>query len=522
MTITKAEKLRKDFDKIRNGSEENILKVVTNFCYFFLRDEKSRPIKLTPMQQSMVVSCLKKKEGEQGVVIVAPRGSGKSFALSIAVTIWLYFYRSGEEVFILAPFIDQTKKIFSYVLGFFESAPEMSRLIRHIRFDNVPVLRLTDGSVLKPRSVSRTNKGQSVRGQHATFLVVDESPYIGDDIFISNVEPMTIRHKPPFVNIGTPFSKDNHFYRYLYDEAYGNFTRLFFTYKDALVKGDAYEPAYSEDFILQKKEQWASNPEQFDVEFNCKFLEQAGRFISYNSVKDKIFENYSLDRNTDGENYISVDFGRMKNSTVISCFEKIIDGGVSKVKLKDIEEIIPKEDALPYPAQRSRIIGMAKKYYVKKIIIDATGMGLGQFDDLKKELLGNEIVVVPFKFTTGGLNDKTQSYIDFREYLQQGRMIFPNPKFLVEAGQIKSARLVEKGMDQLFDLSYEIKNANMRIVCLPRRHDDFPDCWMMAGVKILPMPRQEGHVSVLPLKIFSSKRVDFEKNFKQWKEGYYE
>jgi len=515
----KAETLRNQFDQLRKGPDESLIKVIKSFCYTFLKDDRQRKVKLTPMQLSMVLACFK----NQNVAIVAPRGSGKSFALAVAITMWLYFYRAGEEVFVLAPFIDQTKKIFSYVLNFFESAPELRKMIRHIRFDNTPVLRLHDGSVLKPRSVSRTNKGKSVRGQHATFLVVDESSLIGDDIFIPNVEPMVVRHQAPFINIGTPFSKNNHFYRYLYDDAYNDFKRLFFTYKDGLIRGDAYEPAYSEEFIEQKKKQWADHPERFDTEFGCRFMEDSGRFIPYGSVKDKIFERYRLDRNSDGENYVSVDFGRMKNSTVISCFEKVYDAGISKIKLKDIEEIIPSKDALAFPIQRQRIINMSRKYNCRKIIIDATGIGLGQLDELKKELGEDEIKVVPFKFTSTGETSKSKSYIDFREYLQQGRIIFPYPKYLAEIGQLKSARLIEKGLDQLFDLGYEIRtDMNLVVKCLPNHHDDFCDSWLMAAVKILSEPKPEGHVISAPLQITSTQRVDFGEKFRYWKEGRYE
>ena len=505
--------LKNKFDKIRNGEEDKLLEVIKNFCLTFLKDDRGRAVKLTPMQESMVLTSLK----HQSVAIVAPRGSGKSFALAVTITIWMYFYRSGEEVFVLAPFIDQTKKIFSYVLSFFESTAELRKMIRHIRFDNSPILRLEDGSVLKPRAVSRTNKGKSVRGQHATFLVIDESSLIEDDIFVSNVEPMVTRHHAPFINIGTPFSKNNHFYRYLYNEEFNDFRRLFFSYKDGMIKGGAYEAAYSEEFIEKKKKQWALNPEAFDIEFGCKFLEESGRFIIYDSVKDKIFERYGFDRSSGGENFISVDFGRMKNSTVISCFEKLVDADVTKIKLKDIEEIIPEKDGLAFPIQRQRIISMAKSYNCKKIIIDATGMGLGQLDELKRELSGDDIKIIPFKFKSVGEDTKTKNYIDFREYLQQGRVIFPHPEHLIKIGQLKSARLIEKGLDQLFDLRYEIRNSNLVIVLLPHHQDDFADCFMMAAVKILPQPQVEGHVTGYIQKMFPSRRIEFNEKFKYWK-----
>ena len=109
------------------------------------------------------------------------------------------------------------------------------------------------GTIMRRAPISPTNQGQAIRGQHPTFLIVDESPLISDELFVDNVEPSIIANSAPFINLGTPKSKENHMYRYLYDEAYsGTFKRLHFTWADAIVKGEGFTAPYDEQDMLDK------------------------------------------------------------------------------------------------------------------------------------------------------------------------------------------------------------------------------------------------------------------------------
>jgi hypothetical protein len=58
-------------------------------------------------------------------------------------------------------------------------------------------------------------------------------------LFVDNVEPAIVSNKAPFINLGTPKSKENHMWRYLYDDAYNNsFERMVFTWRDAVSRGE--------------------------------------------------------------------------------------------------------------------------------------------------------------------------------------------------------------------------------------------------------------------------------------------
>ena len=92
------------FEKCRMD-EGKMLKLVKAFCETYLVDNKQRPLKLRPLQEEIIVKSLTHREdgGQRKLAILAPRGSGKSYALAVAVTIYMFFKRFRDLIFVLAP-----------------------------------------------------------------------------------------------------------------------------------------------------------------------------------------------------------------------------------------------------------------------------------------------------------------------------------------------------------------------------------------------------------------------------------
>ena len=97
-------KLENIFEECRH-SEDKMRKLVKAFCHTYLIDNKSRPLKLRPLQEDIIIKSLTypKDSIQRKLAILAPRGSGKSFALSVAVVVYMFFKRFRDLVFILAP-----------------------------------------------------------------------------------------------------------------------------------------------------------------------------------------------------------------------------------------------------------------------------------------------------------------------------------------------------------------------------------------------------------------------------------
>ena len=487
--------LEKIFAKCRDDKEK-MRKLVRAFCNAYLIDNKQRPLRLRPLQEDIVLECLiNRTDGKQKkLAILAPRGSGKSFALSVAVTIYMFFNRFRDLVFILAPTEDQAALIFNYVYRHFADNTFLNGLVANYRFHNKPNITLKGGTIMRRAPLAPSNQGQAIRGQHPTFLVVDESPLIDDKLFIDNVEPAIVSNKAPFINLGTPKSKDNHMWRYLYDDNYADtFTRLHYTWRDAVKKGEAYSAPYTEEEMLDKMMEWGEESIYWRTEYECEFVESVANIFSPEKIK-RCYDDYELIR-LDGDGFkrggnitVGVDIGKSVNSTVISAWSLDKSDTENIARLVYLEEINARTGGHDIPYQRQRIMDVTNQLGASRLIVDCTGIGGAVEQDLRLACLDSGVHFVPFVFTGGPKGTKTQMYRDFVSYIQQNRVKVPNPENL----EPDMAKLIHKWTKEHIELEYTMDAANKteKIAAPSGKHDDYCDSSAMgihATLSMLPM-----------------------------------
>jgi hypothetical protein len=483
------------FAKCRDDKEK-MRKLVRAFCNAYLIDNKQRPLRLRPLQEDIVLECLiNRTDGKQKkLAILAPRGSGKSFALSVAVTIYMFFNRFRDLVFILAPTEDQAALIFNYVYRHFADNTFLNGLVANYRFHNKPNITLKGGTIMRRAPLAPSNQGQAIRGQHPTFLVVDESPLIDDKLFIDNVEPAIVSNKAPFINLGTPKSKDNHMWRYLYDDNYADtFTRLHYTWRDAVKKGEAYSAPYTEEEMLDKMMEWGEESIYWRTEYECEFVESVANIFSPEKIK-RCYDDYELIR-LDGDGFkrggnitVGVDIGKSVNSTVISAWSLDKSDTENIARLVYLEEINARTGGHDIPYQRQRIMDVTNELGASRLIVDCTGIGGAVEQDLRLACLDSGVHFVPFVFTGGPKGTKTQMYRDFVSYIQQNRVKVPNPENL----EPDMAKLIHKWTKEHIELEYTMDAANKteKIAAPSGKHDDYCDSSAMgihATLSMLPM-----------------------------------
>ena len=470
--------LEEVFEKCRLD-EKRMTLLVRAFCQSYLIDQKRRPLKLRPLQERIVVKCLTYPDGDvdkhRKLAILAPRGSGKSYALSVAVCIYMFFKRFRDLVFVLAPSEDQASLIFNYVYRHFADNAFLMSLIDHFRFHNKPNITMKGGTVLRRAPIAASNQGQAIRGQHPTFLVVDESPLIDDKLFIDNVEPCILSNRAPFVNLGTPKSKENHMYRYLYDEDYeGSFDRLHFTWRDAVKPGRAYSAPYTEEDMLTKMMEWGEDSIYWRTEYECEFVESTSNIFNPELLRGCFTGDTFVEF---GEKYpncvVGVDIGKSVNSTVISVWALGKDDDKNVASLIYLEEIGPKTGGHDIPYQRKRIMDVAVSFGAGRVVIDATGIGGAIEQDIRVDCIKEEIHFIPFIFTGGPKGTKTQVYRDYVSYVQQGCIKVPDPKNLPP----DQSRLMNKWYREHVTLEYTMDAANKteKIAAPDGKHDDYCD-----------------------------------------------
>jgi len=470
------------FEKVRQDKDK-MLKLVRAFCQAYLVDQKQRPLKLRPLQENIIIECLTLRDDDRQkkVAILAPRGSGKSYALSVAVVIYMFFKRFRDLIFVLAPSEDQAALIFNYVYRHMADSPILDSLVDNYRFHNKPSITMKGGTIMRRAPLAPSNQGQAIRGQHPTFCIVDESPLIDDNLFVDNVEPAIVSNMAPFINLGTPKSKDNHMWRYLYDDNYAEtFTRLHYTWRDAVKAGEAYSAPYTEQDMLEKMVEWGEDSIYWRTEYECEFVESVSNVFNPEKIK-QCCDDYEL---TTAENLveggtgdlpitIGVDIGKSVNSTVISGW--VLEKGETDniARLVYLEEINARTGGHDIPYQRERIMVVARKLGAARVIIDATGIGGAIEQDIRMACINDSIHFLPFVFTGGPKGTKTQAYRDYQSFIQQGRVRIPNPDNLPP----NAAKLVHKWMREHIDLEYtmDVANKTEKIAAPDGKHDDFCD-----------------------------------------------
>ena len=505
------------FESVREDPKK-MTQLVRAFCEAYLMDQKRRPLRLRPLQENIVSKSLCFPEDDadkhRKLAILAPRGSGKSFALSVAIVVYMFFKRFRDLIFVLAPSEDQAALIFNYVYRHFADNPFLDSLIKNYRFHNKPSIIMKGGTVLRRAPLAPSNQGQAIRGQHPTFLVIDESPLIDDALFVDNVEPCIIANKAPFVNLGTPKSKENHMWRYLYDDAYAeSFERLHYNWKDAIVQGRAYEAAYTEEDMLTKMMEWGEDSIYWKTEYECEFVESISNVFNPEKLKS-CFEDYELELArppTDGETRedytnctVGVDIGKSINSTVISVWRTEKSDESNIARLIYVEEITPKTGGHDIPYQRERIIDVATNFNASRLIVDCTGIGGAIEQDLRVACIPKSIHFMAFIFTGGPRGTKTQVYRDYVSFVQQGQIRVPNPDKL----EPNEAKLMQRWLRQHIDLEYvmDIANKTEKISAPDTKHDDYCDSSVMAIHAALSMLPAEG--TFASLSVDKKKRRD--------------
>jgi len=473
------ESCRDDKNKMR--------KLVEAFCQAYLYDAKQRPLKLRPLQMEIIITSLTNAPNgkQRKLAILAPRGSGKSFALAVAVTIYMFFKRFRDLIFVLAPSEDQAALIFGYVYRNFKDNSFLDSLVDNYKFHNKPHIRMKGGTMMRRAPLAPSNQGQSIRGQHPTLCIVDESPLIDDNLFVDNVEPAVVSNKAPFINLGTPKSKDNHMWRYLYDDSYAEtFTRLVFTWRDAIDKGDAYSPPYDEEEMLTKMMEWGEDSIYWRTEYECEFVESVSNVFTPEKLKAcfddyEVYTSETLEKDIDygPQITVGVDIGKSVNSTVITGWrrEKPIgdDAGEDIARLMYIEEINARTGGHDIPYQRRRIMEVANILGAERVIIDATGIGGAIEQDIRMGCIDGGMHFFPFVFTGGPRGTKTQVFRDYVSFIQQGRVKVANPALLPP----HQAKLINKWLREHIDLQYtmDIANKTEKIAAPETKHDDYCD-----------------------------------------------
>jgi len=136
------------------------------------------------------------------VLVNCARQTGKS-TTAAALAVHLALYASGSLSLLFSPSQRQSGELFRRALALYRASGGTVP----IEAESALRLELTNGS----RVLSLPGKAETVRGFSPDLIVVDESAFVGDDLYAA-LRPMLAVSAGRFVALGTPFGRRGWWY----------------------------------------------------------------------------------------------------------------------------------------------------------------------------------------------------------------------------------------------------------------------------------------------------------------------
>ena len=184
------------------------------FAETFLHNpvDTSKPFKARWMQIAILGKTSKLRN-----TVRAQRSSGKTIALAARI-LWHAYTKENSTVLVIAGFKMHVQRVFEALNKQIDASEFLGAAVVRRRNNPFEIL-LDNGSLIRGQSTNVTSKkgGQAVRGEHPTFIYVDEADYLEDEdwnAFTSLMTPTEADAEPPEVwATTTPTGKRSYFYK---------------------------------------------------------------------------------------------------------------------------------------------------------------------------------------------------------------------------------------------------------------------------------------------------------------------
>ena len=412
--------------------ENNTEHEITPFCKCFL--------KFWPFayQERFLRDCISKDR----IVGLWCRQSGKSTSVA-AFCIYRVFTLKSHNIMIVAPTQQQSSELFLKISTMIRNNPLLQE---HVEKHTATELFLKNGSRIK--ALPSGDQGDTIRGFTANDIIIEESGAMKESIIQSVINPMAgAQLNPKIIHIGTPGIK-NHFYQAAYGD-HSSFVLHHVPWQTAVSEGRVQEV-----FINEQKE--GITDLAFRQEYCAEFVDEASKFFGPELLEAVHDQGYHDVLNHEGFYSLGIDFARLGQdcSVLFLAFKNVKTGIVSMAgywELSKVETLVT----------ASKAVEICKKFRVKRVFCDVTGVGAGATEVLKTQVSG----VSEVTFT---MESKMDMYNNLKVLLQNKQLFLVNER---------------KFLFQMRELEYEYSTQSLgkfKIHHPERGHDDGPDACALA------------------------------------------
>jgi len=245
-----------------------------------------QPLGLRWYQQEMLACQARKKVYRCG------RQIGKTVALAVEV-VWAAVHNSDYPILIVCPYKSQVDIVWTQLEKLIKDSPLIEEAIMKIT-RNPYYIKFSNGSEIRgfTAGVRAGQKGESIRGQSAKLIVLDEMDYMGDET-LGTIAGMT--HSFPdtrFIASSTPTGKREQFYQYCKNKKLG-WIEFYFP-SSVSPNWVSLEKAHREGIPLEECTEYHNRMTVGDLtyihEFDAEFGEEELGVFSVKHLESCVFE----------------------------------------------------------------------------------------------------------------------------------------------------------------------------------------------------------------------------------------
>jgi hypothetical protein len=245
-----------------------------------------------------------------------------------------------------------------------------------------------------------------------------------------------------------------------------------------------YNPKY-EKYIKKEIYRLGKDSDEFRLSYRLEWILERSMFVTLKALTDKVYDKTLsiVERDLSAKHVVGIDFGKVKDSTIVTVGEPDWDNPVIlekpknigtaslmsnstayiayKVKVKAWLELLGDD----YESQYQQIMDFLDNYNVVKMCIDSTGTGAPIADRL---IANMRCEVEPYTYTTPS---KSALYKHLNAEIKGGRVVVPADD------DVQESIILRKFEKQMVELQKSYSGTNM-VVQHPKEkdaHDDYPD-----------------------------------------------
>lgn len=354
-----------------------------------------------------------------------------------------FSYLTGFEVMMGALTRDENQIVVS-------ASQDQSDIVRRyctLWCDKYEVEYLEDGnSLIMPggkRCIFLPCNPRTVQGYTGDLYLDEFAWHMKNRLMWSTVIPIATQGKKRISVISTPYTETDMFGELITNpDKYDRFSRHKVTIHDAIKAG---LPVDIDDILSLLDEV------SFAQAYECKFFSDSLSLLSPDEVKNA-FDEECLGFVSGWVNG-GVDIGRYKDLTALILAESYTETGE-----KEKTVAVRKMDTLnnmTFDAQKSFMASVIESWKIKRLNIDATGIGANIAEDMRKMYPGK---VIPTVFT----REKKEAWaLGVKKLFETGRIKIPNNRDLVLQLHSIKRKPTERGFTYDADRNEQIKHADL-------------------------------------------------------------